>query len=224
MFPEHLVDGLAPLRDQCDPVPWRKIDAELTATLGASRARLAFIDPVPLATASVAQVHAGELTDGTQVVVKVRRPGLPKTVASYLSTMRRTLTLLGRIFGLTAIDLNSVAELIAHTIALELDFRLEAGNLARAAADFESLELTTVVVRRVIDGLVTEAVVVMERRDGCRLDDPDIDPAVRARVVTTLLRILVRSATERGWFHGDLHAANVLLAPDGRAVLLDFGI
>jgi ubiquinone biosynthesis protein len=121
----------------------------------------------------------------------------------------------------------ALVELFAATIVEELDFRVEAANMLDVAAMLRDLGQTGYVVPRPHPSLVSRRVLVMQRVEGFKFDDVSgmrqagVDTE---RVVRTAMVALMEGAMVDGIFHGDLHGGNLLVLPDGRTALLDFGI
>jgi ubiquinone biosynthesis protein len=179
-----------------------------------------------MASASVAQVHAAVLHDGTDVVVKVRRPGVVSTVAadaSYLLPALMVAELSNERLRLA--NLRGIVELMIRLFAQEVDLRLEATNIVEMALAFERAGLD-VEVPAPIPGLVTKRAMVMERVDGVSTADMDAVTAY-GHVAADLVRLAIVAVLETtfvdGIFHGDLHPGNVFVTERGLA-LLDFGI
>ncbi|MGH9188219.1 MAG: ABC1 kinase family protein [Acidimicrobiales bacterium] len=188
----------------------------------------ASFDTTPFAAASIAQVHSATLADGSDVVVKIRRPGLREQFEADIRAMA--------LFGAIAERISPAArmgnptgfvQLFAQLVLEELDFRLEALNMVEIALASEESEHDYVTIPRPIPGMVRSDVLVMERVPGVRYTDaleayPDAVDGDR------LLRLATQGVLEHalvyGLFHGDLHAGNVLIAPDGGFSLVDFGI
>lgn len=229
LFPAELVAEFHQCRDRVPaepfPVVRRVVETELGGPLAAT---FRSFDPVPLAAASIAQVHAAELRDGTPVVVKVQRPGIDRLVRHDVATMSWLADLLvGRIPVAALANPPALVEVFAETIVEELDFRLEAQNMVDVAAVLSELGQHALVVPRPHPQLVTRRVLVMERLSGFAWEDTvsmraagvDTAEALRSALVS-----LLEGAVLAGVFHGDLHGGNLLVQPDGRVVLLDFGI
>jgi ubiquinone biosynthesis protein len=222
LLPDVYIEELGKLVDEVPPVPFVEIETVLFADL--DRDLFAQIDPAPLATASIAQIHRAQLANGREVAVKVRRPGVVEQVQLDLDLIRSTAKLLDKHSG--AAQLLQVAaladELEVHLLA-ELNFEEEAHNselIARFLADFPSL-----VVPEVIRPYVTERVLVMELIEGDKVSvSHGLPPDRAAELAREFFRAYVRQVTVAGLYHADPHRGNVLLTPDGRLALLDFGL
>ncbi len=229
LIPDAYIDELVKLQDDVAPIPFHTVRSVVEADLGRPLDHVfASFDQTRLASASIAQVHAATLLDGSTVVVKVQRPGIRDIVAKDL----RVLAWLSRRVskpGKSAAMANPLGyvELLAETITEEIDFRLEAENLLDVARAIRRGGQRNLVCPRPHPELVTQRVFVMERMVGRRVDDFVDQPLAHADA-QVLLRSMVISFIEGalvyGVFHGDLHAGNTMLTPDGRAALFDFGI
>jgi ubiquinone biosynthesis protein len=227
LLPIELVEELGRLRDQAAPAPWPQVERVLADELGGPPEEVfARFDRRPLAAASVAQVHAARLRSGDEVVVKVQRPGIRSVVERDLDIVAR---LAGTVEARTrwgrSIGARELAAGFAGAVREELDFRIEAGNLAAVAAAAGADG--GVLVPRPHERLCTQRVLVMQRLEGRPLaaagpatDGRGLDRDALAR---TLLEFLLRQIMLDGVFHADPHPGNVLLLVDGRLGLLDFG-
>ncbi len=229
IFPPELVAEFKWCRDQVTPEPWPVVERMLTEELGGPLSSVfASVERTPLAAASIAQVHAATLRDGTSVVVKVQRPSVSARVRQDLAVMAWLAPhLVGRIPVAALANPPALVELFAETIVEELDFRLEAENMLDVATTFAALDQRDFVVPRPHPTLVTRRMLVMERLDGFHFGDVegmraagiDTEAVVRAGMVGFL-----EGALFYGIFHGDLHGGNLFVLPSGKTALLDFGI
>lgn len=229
IFPAELVDEFKLCRDRVTPEPWEHVRDVLVEELrGPIEATFATFDRTPLAAASIAQVHAATLLDGTDVVVKVQRPDVARVVHEDLRSMAWLAPhLVGRIPVTALANPPALVEVFAHTISEELDFRLEAENMLDVARSFAQLGQRGYVIPRPHPSLVTRKMLVMERLSGFVFDDVagirDAGIDTHAIIRTGMIGFL-EGALINGIFHGDLHGGNLFVQPDGRTALLDFGI
>jgi ubiquinone biosynthesis protein len=229
VFPAELVAEFKWCRDQVPAEPWPVVERVLTEELGRPPHQVfSRIDHVPLAAASIAQVHRATLADGTEVVIKVQRPSVARLVHQDLAVMAWLAPhLVGRIPVAALANPPALVELFAETIAEELDFRLEAENMIDIAATFAVLGQRDFVVPRPHPTLVTRRMLVMERLSGFNFADGegmrragiDTEAVVRSGMIGFL-----EGAMMHGIFHGDLHGGNLFVLPSGKIALLDFGI
>ena len=222
LVPDVYIEELGKLVDEVSPVPYEQIEPVIASEIGLER--FAEIDPRPLATASIAQIHPALLTSGRRVVVKVRRPGIVRQVELDLDLLRSTARLLeGPSEAAQLLQLEALADELEVHLRSELDLEEEAHNaeiVARLVEQYEDL-----VVPQVIRPYVTEQVLVLERIDGEKVaPDHGLPPERARRLARELFRSYVHQVTVEGVYHADPHRGNVLLTADGRLVLLDFGL
>src|SRR5579863_7250007 len=229
IFPEELVAEFRLCRDQVPAEPFDTVRRIVEEDLGRPLDELfAVFELTPLAAASIAQVHAARLVSGEQVVVKVQRPTVARLVRHDLAAMSWIAPLLvGRIPVAALANPPALVELFGETIVEELDFRLEAQNMLDVARVLSDTGQRALVVPRPHPSLVTRRVLVMERLSGFAWGDAE---AMRAAGIDTeevlhaALIAFLEGALLYGVFHGDLHGGNLLVQPDGRVALLDYGI
>ena len=209
---------LATLQDDVPPIEAAAIRARIEAELGKSIDEVfATFDDTPLAAASLAQVHAATLHDGTRVAVKVQVPGIEDIIDADIAALRAIAGALGDVPG---IDLATLADELSRALASELDYVAEAEAL-KTFAWYDS----KVVSPRPIDAASTKRVLTMTMIDGERLiqaldrmTPEQRDPLLGALVEEVAAQILVR-----GHVHADPHPGNFLITTDGKLALLDFG-
>jgi ubiquinone biosynthesis protein len=229
IFPEELVEEFRLLRDRVPPEPFEQVRRTIQEDLGRPLGEVfVSFDRIPIASASIAQVHAATLRTGERVVVKVQRRTVASLVRLDIAAMSWIAPMLvGRIPVATLTNPPALVELFAETIVEELDFRLEAQNMLDIAAVFASTGQRSIVVPRPHPVLVTRRVLVMEHLHGfawgnaAGMRAAGIDTAA---VLRSSLIAFLEGALLHGVFHGDLHGGNLLVQPDGTVALLDFGI
>jgi ubiquinone biosynthesis protein len=230
LVPVEFAEELSRLQDQAAPVPWPEIRVVLTAEFGRPVEEvLAWVEEAPLAAASVAQVHAARLPDGTDVVVKVQRPGIAAVVERDLDILRHLARMLesrtdwGRSMGVV-----QLATGFSDAVREELDFTTERDNLRAMAAAVAASPCRGVRVRVPEPVLSTARALVMERLIGRPLGAAGHALAAmgmqeRRALAGALLATVFDQVLDHGLFHVDLHPGNVLLLDDGTLGLLDLG-
>ncbi|SOD98280.1 ABC1 kinase family protein [Blastococcus haudaquaticus] len=226
----EFAEELSRLQDQAAPVPWPQIRAVLTAEFGRPLDDvLAWVEETPLAAASVAQVHAARLEDGTDVVVKVQRPGIEAVVERDLDILRHLARMLEERTGWgRSMGLSTLAAGFAESLREELDFTTERDNLRAMAAALATSPERGVRVPAPHQDLTTRRVLVMQRLTGTPLGAAGpgltaLGPDRRRALADALLTTVFDQVLQHGLFHVDLHPGNVLLLEDGTLGLLDLG-
>jgi aarF domain-containing kinase len=229
MFPDAYVKEFQRVLDRVKPFPFEDVKRTLVSELGAEKAEhLVDIEPRPLASASIAQVHTANLRDGTRVVIKVQRPGIASRCAADMKIMVFVARLYAR-FNKDAELVNpvGVVEDFAGTLMEELDFRKEAANLDRFNDIMRELKHPNIRAPVPHHDLITRRVLVMEKFVGMRVDKFE---EIKARGIdgegklVAGLRAWFQCVVFYGFFHGDVHAGNLMLLDDEDVGFLDFGI
>jgi len=183
-------------------------------------------DPVPLAAASIGQVHAASLRDGTPVVVKVQRPGVIDQIEQDLQILRNLAANASRRWPVAEeYDVIGLVHEFAHTLRAETDYIQEGRNAERFAANFAGDE--SVYFPRVFWEETTNRVLTLERIDGIKVDDlAALDAAGldRSRVAANGARMVLKMVFRDRFFHADPHAGNFFIQPGERIGVVDFGM
>jgi ubiquinone biosynthesis protein len=229
LFPDELVSEFKQLRDRVPPESFDEVRAVVEVDLGGRLEDLfASFDEVPIAAASIAQVHAARLVTGEEVVVKVQRPQVAQLFRDDIAALSWLAPrLIGRIPVTALANPPALVELFAETVIEELDFRLEAENMLDIANVLARTGQRGIIVPRPHPTMVTRRVLVMERLRGFAYDDVESMHAAGIDTHAMLQAGLIASlegALIFGVFHGDLHGGNIVVQPDGRTALFDFGI
>ena len=226
ILPQSFCDELAKLRADADPMPYSTVLDVLAAEYGRPADEVfAHIDPKPLGSASLAQVHRATLKTGEDVAIKVQRPGVREIMAQDVSIMRSIAKAATKVIRTSQIvDLKGVVEELWDTFESETDFLIEARNLAefkRFAARFKYMDCQTVYAE-----LCTEHVVVMEYIDGISVSHPGqlIDAGYDLKEIgTKLVDNYATQILDDGFFHADPHPGNILIR-GGQIILIDLGM
>ncbi|GAA6526165.1 AarF/UbiB family protein [Intrasporangium sp. DVR] len=227
LLPPAYTDALARLQDDVEPFPAEHVREIVEKELGAPiRSLFSEFDDVPLAAASLAQVHRATTRNGRDVVVKVQRPDVRETVRGDMEVLGSIAgkldrhTEVGRRYGI-----DNILSHFRRSLAGELDYRQEAQHLIRFGE--LTAEYPHLVVPQPVTELSTSRVLTMDFVSGrpvttvgpFGLLDVDARPLVEELFSAYLRMILVD-----GTLHADPHPGNVLLTEDGQLALIDFGM
>ncbi|MEO6528003.1 MAG: AarF/UbiB family protein [Gemmatimonadaceae bacterium] len=218
---------LTTLTDQVPQVSLAEIERVLIEEYGAPPSELfERFDEVPLAAASLGQVHRARY-DGEEVVVKVLRPGVEALVAADVRAAQRIVALVERWWpNPHVVGTRVVIQEFSARVVEEMDFRLEAAHAVAIRSNFAGSR--GVWIPRVIEPMVRQRALVLEYCPGRRVDRLDEwvrDGLVRPeRLVREVMELYAKMMLVHGLFHADPHPGNVHVAEDGRIILLDFGM
>ena len=228
LFPEAYCKEFGKTLDRVRAFPFEEVERIVAAELGGAPERFfQSIDRAPLASASIAQVHAARLLDGSEVVLKVQRPDIERRIHADVRILRVGAQLLSLLPRLELANPVGIVDDFARTLDEELDFQREAANLDEFNRIMVALGHSDVRAPRVEHPLTTRRLLTMERFRGVRVDDIE---AVRARTRDPEERLLhglhawFQCLMHYGFFHGDVHAGNLMLLDDASLGFLDFGI
>lgn len=224
--PEYLVE-LTKLQDSATPVSFEEIHEALVAELDRPVEDIfAHFDPVPLAAASIGQAHAATLWDGTEVVVKVRRPGVVEQVNEDLEILKELAATASRHLSFAdRYDLTGLVEEFSQTLRSELDYIREGHNAERFAANFAADP--HIHVPRVFWEVTTARVLTLERIRGIKINDLkalDEQGTDRRWLADYATNVVLKMVCEDGFFHADPHPGNFFIEPNDRIGLIDFGM
>src|SRR5882672_384955 len=227
LLPTDIADELAKLQDRVPPFPAAEVTAILHRVYGKSAAAVfSEFGAEPIASASVAQVHLACLPDGTEVAVKVLRPGIAAVIAGDLALLHTGATLIEWLWSDgRRLRPHEVVDEFAKHLEVELDLLREASNASQLRRNFRESPL--LLVPQIYWDYCSSEVMVMERMHGTpvsqvaalRAQGVDIPRLARAGV-----EIFFTQVFRDGFFHADMHPGNILVMSDGRYVALDFGI
>jgi ubiquinone biosynthesis protein len=224
--PDYLAE-LSKLQDSTPVVPFDAVRETIVKELGRPIEEVfRQFDPKPLAAASIGQAHAATLRDGTEVVVKIRRPGVVEQVDEDLKILKElAAAVTGRLEFTDRYDIPGIVEEFSETLRAELDYIREGHNAERFAENFG--DERGLHIPRVYWETSTSRVLTLERIRGTKisdvasLDKQGIDRRALARFATD---VVMRMVCEHGFFHADPHPGNFFIESDGAIGLIDFGM
>ncbi|HSJ54400.1 MAG TPA: AarF/ABC1/UbiB kinase family protein [Anaerolineae bacterium] len=227
LLPPDFIHELERLQDTVPPTDFSLIQEQVERELKKPLAEVfPHFDPVPVASASLGQVHFATLADGQEVAVKLLRPGVDRLIETDLDILLELAALAekrtewGQYYNVV-----SLAREFADTLRLEQNYEQEGLNMDRYRQMFAGV--AHVLVPRVYWETTTRRVLTMERIQGikitdvARLEAAGLDPALVAR---RNLDLVLRAILQEGYFHADPHAGNFLVLPNEVIALVDFGI
>ena len=227
LLPADYRDELAKLQDAAPPVPWDQVRGVLAEELGEQwKDRFASFTHEPLASASIGQAHAATLRNGTDVVVKIRRPGVVGQVDEDLDILRNLAHAADRHWEAAAdYDLAGIADEFADTLRRELDYLEEGRNAEHFARNFA--HDPGIRIPAVYWDVTTSRVLTLERLRGLKVTDTaalDAAGIDRTALAERAAHAEVKMVFEDGFFHADPHPGNLFIEPNGRIGLIDFGM
>jgi ubiquinone biosynthesis protein len=227
LLPPDYQRELAKLQDAAPPIPIEAVRETITAELGQPIEKtFATFDDMPLAAASIGQAHLAALQDGTEVVVKVRRPGAVEQVDEDLKLLHSLATVASHRWELASqYDVVGLVQEFDQSLRAELDYLREGHNAERFARNFTGE--SNVRIPRVFWQTTTSRVITLERLQGIKVTDlAALDAAGidRAELSKHAAQIFLKMVFEDGFFHADLHPGNLFIEQGGLIGLIDFGM
>src|SRR5256714_3633731 len=227
LLPGPYLDALERLQDQIEPFSFEEVERIVSGELGV-RISKAFSDfePMPLAAASLAQVHRAYMRDGRAVVVKIQRPDIRDLIVADLESLGEIAHFLDQHTELgKRYEFDNMLVNLRKSLLRELDFTIEANNLSTIGQNLS--EFDEIVVPEPIDDFTTSRVLTMEYVSGKKITalNPlrllEIDGSLLAE---ELFGAYLKQFLVDGIFHADPHPGNVFLTDDDRIALLDLGM
>lgn len=227
LLPESYLRSLERLQSSVAPEPFEVIGAVVEEEFERPVDEVfAEFEREPLAAASLGQVHRARLSDGRRVAVKVQRPKVRAMVEADVEMLGDVAAFLDAYTDLgRRYEFSRIVDVFRDSVTAELDYRREAANLRRFGANLAHYE--SIVVPRPVEELCTARVVTMdlvEGRPATRIDVDEHTDLDGPRLAQDLFRCYLDQVLVHGLFHADPHPGNVLVTPDGRLALLDFGM
>ena len=227
LLPTPYLEALSRLQDDVEPFAFTEVTKIVAEELGVPiRSVFAEFEEVPIAAASLGQVHRASLRNGRVVAVKVQRPGVREQIEEDLRALTELASFLDRHSSAGAqFELEKTVAEFGRTLLAELDYRREARNMVRLRANLK--RFPRIAVPLPIESATTARVLTMEYVEGRKLTE--LDPLTRLDtdaegLADELFEAYLHQVLIDGFFHADPHPGNVLLSPDGRLALLDVGM
>jgi ubiquinone biosynthesis protein len=223
LLPPEYIRALRELQDHAAPIPFSAVADTIQSEFGHSPHDLfKIIESEPMASASIAQVHRAVTFDGQESAVKVKRPKIEKTVRSDLDILYYLAHLLEAAVEDTSLyNLVGVVREFDCAVGLELDLNREADNLRAFAKNFSTR--SNLVIPEPIAALSSRNVLTMKYLQGMHIDSIEPGSELAKKAALNLIEGAYQQVFEDGLFHSDPHPGNLLVLPDGRVGVMDFG-
>ena len=224
LISSELVTELKMLTDKVKAVPWETIEPVIEEYCGPIAETFVTLDKHPLAAASLSQVYLGKLKDGTEIVLKVQRPGIKDQIEVDLQILKAIAKIAKHSPELQLFNLPGAVDEFSRQITSELDFTRDGRNADLLASNMRTVD--GIRVPRIFWKYSGQRLLVMEYMKGVRIDDLEqikkmgVDPK---KIALLGLHAYWKMIFEDGFFHGDPHPGNLLVTPKGEIVILDFG-
>ncbi len=227
LMPTDIADELAKLQDQVPPFPSAQAIAILEANYGRPlREVFQSFEDLPVASASVAQVHFAVLPDGRHAAVKILRPGIKRVIAHDIALLKVAADLMEKLWADgRRLKPKLVVEEFEKYLSDELDLTREAANASQLKRNFATSKL--LLVPEMYWDFCSENVMVMERMLGTPVNQVETlrrNGVNISKLAADGVEIFYTQVFRDGFFHADMHPGNVQVAADGRYIALDFGI
>lgn len=227
IIPEDIIQELENLQDNVAPFPSQEVHAALAAELGAPVEEIfQSFDSIPIAAASIGQVHKAVLKDGTTVAVKVQRPQITGQVETDLDILQDLARMAEqRLAWAQHYRLSDIVEEFARSLHAELDYQIEGRNAERVAQQFE--QDATIHIPKIYWEYSTRTVLTMEYVQGIKLNHTGelISAGYDTHQITHhIVEAIFKQIMLEGFFHGDPHPGNIMVLPGQVISFLDFGM
>lgn len=225
ILPKRYCDELMKLRSDVSPIPFHEIENILAQAYSQSWQDIFLnIDPQPLGSASIAQVHKAKLKTGEKVVIKIQRPGIYETMERDMTLLHKATRFIPPIKLKDTIDIHMILDELWNVAKDEMDFLKEASHMEEFAR--RNRDIVYVGVPKLYHEYTNQHVLVMEYIDGYNIDDKDTLIAHGydlEEIGMKLVENYIKQIMDDGYFHADPHAGNVKVR-DGQIIWIDMGM
>jgi len=227
LLPDELLEELEKLQDRAPTVPLEAIRETLNLELPRPMDELLeYFDEVPLASASMAQVHRARLNGGREVVLKIQRPGIRELIAADLAILKHVVSIIEAYFPQYQVyQPRELVKMFEKSITEELSFRMEADNLLHFQEMFH--DNNDVYIPKLYRELSTDNLLCMEYVEGYKITDlqhlKDFN-ITGPELALKGIGLYFEQIFDHGFFHADPHPGNIFVLPDGKIAFLDFGM
>ncbi len=227
ILPQSTTRELAGLQDEVPPVNYQDICQVIADEFGQPLTEIySELEEIPQASASLGQVHKAKLHDGQLVAVKVLRPGIEKLIEIDLRAIRQVIRLLKWFTNWEQwVDFDAIYREFADTLREEMNYIQEGKNAETIALN--SIQDPELIVPRIHWGYTRQRVLTMEFMQGMKVTDyGELEKAGvnKPKLARKLLEIYVKQILVDGFFHADPHPGNLFIDPDGKVIMIDFGM
>lgn len=227
ILPEELISELEKLQDRVPPVPIEDIHKVIQSEFSTSFDDVVeYFNPIPLACASMAQVHRARLRGGKEVVLKIQRPGIFEVIFSDIAVLKSLVGIIENYFP--QYNIYQPAELVKmfeDSITEELNFLLEANNLEHFQRMFKDND--EVFIPAIYRELCTDRIICMELVEGYKITDLENLKnfgITGKQLAQRGISLYFEQVFEHGFFHADPHPGNIFVLEDGRIAFIDYGM
>jgi ubiquinone biosynthesis protein len=222
-LPQSFRDELIQLQDKMPPTDYEIMKKRLKSEWKKEpKDILKTIDPIPIAAASIGQVHRGVLKTGEEVVIKIQYPGLEKIMDSDLKALKGMIRIIS--FFFPDAELRRIYNEVRTILLEEIDFKIEADNMEKFSINFKNNP--GISAPKLYRNLSTSTVLVSEFIDGVKINDIEGLKKIGTtgeEISTLLIESFAIQLFDHGFYHADPHPGNLLVKPGPNIVFIDFG-
>ena len=221
IFPKNIIDALSKLQDRVEPTRFEVMEKALKKEMGARYKLIEKLDKTPIASASLSQVYRGKLR-GQNVVFKIKRPGTDTLINTDFRIIHQIAKIVERnIKEVAWIKPTEFVQELRKNVLREMDFRKEVKNIQEFREKMPDED--GVVIPEVMDKFTTENLIVMKEISGKKLEEIK-DVEKRKEIAEKGAEFILKQIFEMRIFHADPHPGNILITPEDKIAMLDFGL